>query len=86
LSIPLTVRRLKLIITHLSEDNLHVKLSSETLEILGEYVHAYLKPLGTGMLFLVSAFFIQQLSFSYHQELAVILFIIGVLRVLIVLK
>ena len=86
MSLPLTVRRLKIIITHLSEDNLHIKLSGETLEILGEYVRAYLKPIGMGVLLLTAAFFVQNLSFSYHQEVAVILFILGVLRVLIALK
>jgi len=86
MSLPLTVRRLKIIITDLSEDNLHIKLSGETLEILGEYVRAYLKPIGMGVLLLTAAFFVQNLSFSHHQEVAVILFILGVLRVLIALK
>jgi predicted unusual protein kinase regulating ubiquinone biosynthesis (AarF/ABC1/UbiB family) len=86
MSLPLTVRRLKMIITDLSEDNLHIKLSGETLEILGEYVRAYLKPIGMGVLLLTAAFFVQNLSFSHHQEIAVILFILGVFRVLIALK
>ncbi|MEA1991885.1 MAG: AarF/UbiB family protein, partial [Thermodesulfobacteriota bacterium] len=86
MSLPLTVRRLKIIITHLSEDNLHIKLSGETLEILGEYVRAYLKPIGMGVLLITAAFFVQNLSFSHHQEVAVILFILGVLRLLIALK
>ncbi len=86
MSLPLTVRRLKIIITHLSEDNLHIKLSGETMEILGEYVRAYLKPIGMGVLLITAAFFVQNLSFFHHQEVAVILFILGVLRVLIALK
>jgi predicted unusual protein kinase regulating ubiquinone biosynthesis (AarF/ABC1/UbiB family) len=86
MSLPLTVRRLKIIITHLSEDNLHIKLSGETLEILGEYVRAYLKPIGMGVVLITAAFFVQNLSFSHHQETAVILFILGVLRVLVALK
>ncbi|MEA3385427.1 MAG: AarF/ABC1/UbiB kinase family protein [Thermodesulfobacteriota bacterium] len=86
MSLPLTVRRLKIIITQLSEDNLHIKLSGETLEILGEYVRAYLKPVGMGVVLITTAFFVQHLSFSHHQEVAVIFFILGVLRVLIALK
>jgi ubiquinone biosynthesis protein len=86
MSLPLTVRRLKIIITHLSEDNLHIKLSGETMEILGEYIRAYLKPIGMGVVLITAAFFVQNLSFSHHQEVAVILFILGVLRVLIALK
>jgi ubiquinone biosynthesis protein len=86
MSLPLTVRRLKIIITHLSEDNLHIKLSGETMEILGEYVRAYLKPIGIGVVLVTAAFFVQNLSFSHHQELSVILFILGVLRVLVALK
>jgi hypothetical protein len=35
---------------------------------------------------ITAAFFVQNLSFSHHQEVAVILFILGVLRVLIALK
>jgi hypothetical protein len=58
----------------------------ETLEILGEYVRAYLKPIGMGVVLITAAFFVQNLSFSHHQEVAVILFILGVLRVLIALK
>ena len=86
MSLPLTVRRLKIIITHLSEDNLHIKLSKETMEIVGEYVRAYLKSIGIGVLLIVAAFFVQRLSFSHHQEVAVILFILGTLRVIIAIK
>ena len=69
----------------LSENNLYIKLSRKTLEILGEY-RAYLKPIGMGVVLVTTAFFVQGLSFSCHQEVAVILFILGVLRVLIALK
>ncbi len=86
ISLPLTVRRLKIIITHLSEENLHVKLSGETMEILGEYLRAYLKPIGMGVILLTAAFFVQNLSFSFHQEVAVMLFIFGVLQLFIALK
>jgi hypothetical protein len=39
-----------------------------------------------GVLLIAAAFFVQHLSFSHHQEVAVILFVLGVLRVLIALK
>jgi hypothetical protein len=80
------MRRLKIIITHLSEENLHIKLSGETMEILGEYMRAYLKPIGRGVILLTAAFFVQNLSFSYHHEIAVILFIFGVLQLFVALK
>ncbi len=86
LALPLTARRLKLIISDLSEENLHIKLSGETLELLGEYVRAYLKPIGIGAIFITAAFFVEYLKFPYHQTVAIVLFLLGALRVLITLK
>ncbi len=86
MALPLTVRRLKMIITDLSEGNLHIKLSGETLELVGEWLRAYLKPIGAGVILLIAAFFVQSLSFPHHQEVAVILFFLGALRVFTALK
>jgi hypothetical protein len=38
------------------------------------------------VLLITAAFFVQHLSFPHHQEVAVFLFVLGVLRVFIALK
>ena len=86
LTLPLTIRRLKLIISDLSEENLHIKLSEETLELLGEYVRAYLRPIGIGAFFITAAFFVEHLKFPYHQTVAIVFFLLGALKMIIGLK
>ncbi|MDY7001280.1 MAG: AarF/UbiB family protein [Thermodesulfobacteriota bacterium] len=86
LGLPMTVRRLKTVLTDMSESNLHVKLSRETLELAGEYARAYLRPIGVGALLIVAGFFALQLDFALHTPLAVVLFALGVLRIFTALK
>ena len=74
--IPLTVRRVKKVITDLSENALQVHMNPDSLDLLVEKQRAYFKPLGKGLLFIVGAFFLLLLN-PPQQTAAVVLFIIG---------
>ncbi len=84
--LPFTARRLRNIIQDLSEANLKVKLSEETLEIMGQQVRLFLRPLVSGLLFIVGGFFALGLEFAAHQEVAVCLFFIGAIRIWVSLR
>ncbi len=80
--LPLSMRRVRNIITDLSEQNLHVKLAPETLDLLAERILKAARPALRGGLLVVCGFFLLGLEFPWHRELAVALFILGVLRML----
>jgi len=75
---PLTVRRVKKVITDLSENALQVHMNSDSIDLMVQKQRAYLKPIGKGLLLIVSAFFI--LSIDDTQKTASITFFsLGVL-------
>ena len=74
--IPLTVRRVKKVITDLSENALQVHMNPDSLDLLVEKQRAYFKPLGKGLLFIVGAFFLLLLN-PPQQTAVVVLFIAG---------
>jgi len=75
---PLTVRRVKKVITDLSENALQVHMNSDSIDLMVQRQRAYLKPIGKGLLLIVSAFFL--LAVDDTQETASItLFSLGVL-------
>jgi len=75
---PLTVRRVKKVITDLSENALQVHMNSDSIDLMVQRQRAYLKPIGKGLLLIVSAFFI--LSIDDTQKTASITFFsLGVL-------
>jgi predicted unusual protein kinase regulating ubiquinone biosynthesis (AarF/ABC1/UbiB family) len=78
--IPLTVRRVKKIVTDLSENALQVHMNPDSLDLLVEKQKAYFKPLGRGLLLIVSAFFLLLLD-SELQTISVILFVTGAIYI-----
>ena len=78
--IPLTVRRVKKIVTDLSENALQVHMNPDSLDLLVEKQKAYFKPLGRGLLLIVSSFFLLLLN-PPQQITAIILFIAGSLYI-----
>lgn len=84
--LPLTVRRAKTTLTDLSNGNLRVKVSPETLELLAAQLRAWLRPLVQGAVLLLTAFFLLQLKFTGHTTLAVCCFVFGAARLYFGLK
>ena len=74
---PLTVRRLKKIVTDLSENALQVHMNPDSLNLLVEKERKMLKTLLRGALLIVTAFFLLTLHAS--ETIAILLFAAGVL-------
>ena len=80
-SLPLTLRRAKTVLTDLSESNLRVKLSPETLEYIGERLRRQVRPVAVGGLLLAAAFLAALTPGRYAPQAAWALFVLGALRV-----
>jgi predicted unusual protein kinase regulating ubiquinone biosynthesis (AarF/ABC1/UbiB family) len=85
-SLPLTLRRAKTVLTDLSESNLRVKLSPETLEYGGERLRRSLRPIALGLLCVAAAFLTAMTQPPHASAIAWGLFGIGALRVWTALK
>ena len=85
-SLPLTLRRAKTVLTDLSESNLRVKLSPETLEYAGERLRRCLRPIALGLLCLAAAFLTALTRPPHADALAWGLFGVGALRLWTALK
>ena len=73
---PLTLRRIKKIVTDLSENALQVHMNPDSLDLLVEKQKKWFRPLGQGMLLIISAFF--TLAFDPSAKtLALTLFLAG---------
>jgi hypothetical protein len=79
-ALPMTFRRIKTIITDLSEQKLQVKISRQTVDLINERLRSLFRPLVSGMIFIFAAFFLLQLDVAYNRLFAVLLFAFGVLR------
>ncbi len=80
--IPLTLRRVKKVITDLSENALQVHMNSDSLDLLIEKQKTYLRPIGRGILIIITAFFILLID-SSQTTIATTLFSIGTLYIMI---
>ncbi len=84
--LPLTIRRAKTTLTDLSNGNLRVKVSPETLELLAGQLRSWLRPILQGGILLLAAFFLLQLHFSGHTEWSILCFLLGAARILLSLR
>jgi len=84
-SLPLTLRRAKTVLSDLSESNLRVKLSPETMEYAGERLRRQLRPAALGLVLLAAAF-LAALTSPPAGGLAWALFAAGALRLWTALK
>ena len=82
-TLPMTFKRVKTIITDLSEQKLQVKISRYTVDQINERLRGLLRPLVSGFLCIIAAFFVLQLDLEYGRTVAVTLFGFGVLRMLL---
>jgi len=74
---PLTVRRVKKVITDLSENALQVHMNPDSIDLLVQRQKAYLKPIGKGLLLIMTAFFLLSLD-DTQKTLSVTLFSLGI--------
>ncbi|KHK03180.1 ABC1 kinase family protein [Desulfovibrio sp. TomC] len=81
MSLPLTLRRAKTVLTDLSESNLRVKLSPETMEFAGERLRRHLRPVGTGLLLMAAAFLAALTLGEHAASVSWALFGLGALRI-----
>lgn len=86
MSLPLTMRRAKTVLTELSESNLRVKLSPETMEYAGERLRPYLRRLALGVLLLAAAFLAALTDVPHARGVAWGLFAAGAVRVWLALR
>ncbi len=84
--LPLTIRRAKTTLTDLSNGNLRVKVSRETLELLATQLRGWLRPLVQGGVLMLTAFFLLQLEFPWHTQVAILCFVLGAARILLGLR
>lgn len=84
--LPLTVRRMKTVLTDLADGTLRVKLSRETLELVAEAILKRARPLITGILFMLAAFLVQGYSFQGSAWIAAALFVVGAVRLYLGIK
>lgn len=78
--LPMTFKRVKTIITDLSEQKLQIKISRHTVDQINERLRSLFRPLVAGLIFIFAAFFVLQLDFAYSRGVASGLFGLGVLR------
>jgi len=85
-NLPLTLRRAKTVLTDLSESNLRVKLSPETMEYAGLRLRPTLRRLATGLLLVAAAFLVAFTSPPHATGIAWSLFGLGAARIWLALK
>ncbi|GAB6058713.1 ABC1 kinase family protein [Desulfonatronum parangueonense] len=79
-TLPMTFKRVKTIITDLSDQKLQIKISRHTVDQINDRLRNLFRPLVGGFLFILGAFFMLQLDLAYGRGIASALFSIGVLR------
>jgi predicted unusual protein kinase regulating ubiquinone biosynthesis (AarF/ABC1/UbiB family) len=79
---PLTVRRVKKVITDLSENALQVHMNPDSIDLLVQRQRAYLKPIGKGLLLVITSFFLLSLD-DTQKTLSITLFSLGIFVILL---
>lgn len=85
-SLPLTLRRAKTVLTDLSESNLRVKLSPETLEYASELLRPCLRRIALGLLLFAAAFLVAVMRPPHAAPIAWTLFAAGAVRIWLALR
>ena len=76
--LPLTFKRVKKIVTDLSEGALSIQLSNDTVEHIVDEHKKYLKPIILGSLFIVTAFFMQSFFVEIDSVYSIVAFVVGI--------
>lgn len=85
-SLPMTLRRVKTVLTDLSESNLRVKLATETIEYAGIRLLPYLRGVALGLLCVAAAFLVALTDPPHATGIAWVLFALGAARIWLALK
>jgi predicted unusual protein kinase regulating ubiquinone biosynthesis (AarF/ABC1/UbiB family) len=80
-SLPLTLHKLKTIITNLSSEDLHIKISRETLELVAESLKGYLRGIALGMILILVSFYLLNFTFPFNKIFSLIFFALGAIRI-----
>ena len=78
--LPFTFKKVKKIIDDLSGYTLEVKISEESIQAQKETFKRYSKPLITGLMLIVTAFFIQGFDYEYCEEASMVVFGLGIIK------
>lgn len=82
LELPLTLVKVKKIIEDMSDYNLEVKISPEDKEAVKLALLKFIRPLSAGIMFIVTAFFVQRLSMPYAEAVSIALYAIGIIKLI----
>jgi len=85
IELPLTFKKLKKIIDELSDSSLEVKLSPDDIELFKLTIFKHVRPFMTGVLLIVTAFFIQRSDIPYDRTISIVLYCLGILRIIFTL-
>lgn len=82
---PVTIKRVKKIISDASENAFLVQLSPQTIDLIARRLKTALRPFAVGTLLIVCAFFSNTLAFDHKEVVSVFLFLAGLARILLAL-
>jgi len=85
MELPFTLKKIKKIIDDVSDFSLEVKLSPDDIESLKLAIMRFTRPFMVGVLLIVTAFFIQHSGFSYATHISIVLYLLGILRIIFTL-
>jgi len=85
IELPLTLKKIKKIIDDVSDFSLEVKLSPDDIESLKLALIRFMRPFMMGVLLIVTAFFIQRSGVQYSSQISIVLYLLGLLRIIFTL-
>jgi len=85
LELPLTLIKVKKIIEDMSEYTLEVKISPEDKEAVSLALKKFARPFALGVMFMLTAFFVQGSKLPYAEVISYVLYIVGVVRIVFTL-
>jgi len=85
IELPLTLKKIKKIIDDVADYSLEVKLSPDDIDRLKLAITRFMRPFMLGVVLIVTAFFIQRSGMQYSGVVSVVLYILGVLRIIFTL-
>ncbi|WP_281951023.1 ABC1 kinase family protein [Nitrosophilus kaiyonis] len=83
-SFPLTHRRIKKIITDMSESAFVIHLSQDSIELFIEKIKVILKPILQGAVFIILSFYFLYSDFSYKEYISIIFLVFGIIRLIFI--
>ncbi|ADD68462.1 ABC-1 domain protein [Denitrovibrio acetiphilus DSM 12809] len=85
IELPLTFKKVKKIIDEMADFSLEVKLSPDDIERLKLSLFKHIRPFMAGVILIVTAFFVQRSGLPYDRVISIVLYCLGVLRIIFTL-